>query len=450
MRFLGPTKSSNPEDRLPVLAAFKMLRRVASRYPGERQGYLETAQSYKGAMRRRYNDAFDSLMTDGPLCSADYRLKSFVKAEKCEPWKLAKPRLIFPRSPRYNLVLATWLKPFEHWLWGYLKSRHVGATGDSRIVAKGLNQVERANLILRKMRQFADCVVFEVDGKAFEAHVDVWQLREEHAVYLNAYSGDRDLARVLGKQLANKGVTSSGLKFARAGGRASGDVNTGMGNSLVMLAVVVGVMGGYGCPWDLLVDGDNALLFFPASHKSRICGSFAAVASLISGHSMVLERPVCVEEEVRFGRSAPVETERGWRMVRDWRRVLSQGASSHQHLRDPHTAVGFLHSVALCECVLSSGVPILWAYAENLRRRTQRKFDGTLRGVSDYEWLGVDLSRLGSGARAPTALARSSFSRAFGVSPEEQMAIEDMLWGTPVRYRSSCPEVGSSQCELEW
>jgi hypothetical protein len=389
-------------------------------------------------------------MEDGPLRSSDHRLKAFVKAEKWEGWKVAKPRMIFPRSPRYNLHLSTWLKPFEHWLWGNLKSRDVGGIGNSRVVAKGLNQTSRANLIVRKMRAIGDCMVFEVDGKAFEAHVDRWQLLCEHAVYESAYPRDGDLKKTLNKQLRNFGRTFSGVKFSRDGGRSSGDVNTGMGNTLVMLAVVAGVMRSLSVSrWDTLVDGDNALLFLPRYHCSRVHAEFGEVALRISGHEMTLERPVSVVEEVRFGRSAPVQTERGWKMVRDWRRVLSHTTSSHVHLREPQFLREFLHGVALCERSLCGRVPVLWKFVERLRTCTSIRRNPRLHGLRDYEALGVDLAALvDAPVEQPDDLARQSFFKAFGVCPEEQVALEESLDGFSVR--DAMPVVSYDCSELAW
>jgi len=444
-RSLGPTPYAALDARGPVLDGFSVIRRAASRFGAPSWGLLETAQAYKGSMRRRYLEAHRSMMEDGPLTAKDWLLKAFVKAEKVEGWKLAKPRMIFPRSPRYNLALASRLKPFEHWLWSNLKTRAFSGVGNSRVVAKGLNQVERANLIRRKMREVGEAVVFEVDGAAFEAHVDVWQLVEEHAVYGAAFPGDGDLLKLLGKQLQNKGVTQCGVKFGRDGGRASGDVNTGMGNSIVMLAVVAGTMGSFGgVRWDTLVDGDNALLFVEPAAASRVHANFAAVALRNSGHEMVLERPVTCVEEVRFGRSAPIQTARGWKMVCDWTRVLSCRASSHQHLHEPKFAREFLHGVSLCESVLSDGVPVLWAYANHLRELTALTSAPRLEHLGEFEMKGVDLSRLGSWAGEPDSISRQSFHRAFGVCPAEQLELEARVREAKVCYLGSDP-VQSSQ-----
>jgi hypothetical protein len=364
------------------------------------------------------------------LSSSDHVLKAFLKAEKVKGGVTSKPRMIFPRSPRYNLHLASWLKPFEHWLWSNLKTVGSSGVGKTRVVAKGLSPGRRANLIVRKFSAIPDCVVFEVDGKAFEAHCDVWQLLQEHSVYETAYPGDSGLKRTLNKQLRNFGFTRCGLRFSREGGRASGDFNTGMGNTLVMLAVIAGVMDTLRVPvFDSLVDGDNALLFLPRSWLQRVVAEFHDVALEVSGHEMVLEHAVDCIEGIRFGQSAPVKTSRGWTMVRDWRKVLSLGTSSHAHLREPRFALEFLQGVSLCELSLAREVPILGAWAESLRRATDEGVDVRLHPHGDYGYLGVDLSEVKSARYVPpTAVARRSFCLAFGVEPDEQEVIEEVLF----------------------
>jgi len=376
-------------------------------------------------MRRRYLEAERSLMLDGPLSSSDYKLRAFLKAEKRHIGSLAKPRMIFPRSPRYNLCLASWLKPFEHWLWGNLRRSAFSGAGNSRVVAKGLSPRQRANLIARKFYEVPDCVVMEVDGKAFEAHLDLWQLVQEHLVYATAYPGDGDLRRVLNHQLRNFGVTSCGVRFSREAGRASGDFNTGMGNSLVMLAVVVGCMSSLGLSvWDTLVDGDNALLFLRKADMLRVVPVFAATALKVSGHEMTLESPVDYLEGVRFGQSAPVWCEGGWTMVREWRKVISHGIASHVHLLEPRFALEWTRGVALCEASLAHGVPVLWAWTNRLLSLTDEVHRVRWDALRDYQVLGVDFARVGSRAREPDPLSRQSFHRAFGVTPYEQVQLE--------------------------
>lgn len=436
MRSLARTPVSDERCRRRFHVAIRSIMGVASRYSESRWSYLQTAHSYTGALRRRYLQAERSLMLDGPVNSGDVLLKAFLKAEKRAPENMAKPRMIFPRSSRYNLHVASWLKPFEHWLWGNLKSRVFCRDRNTRVVAKGLSPEQRANLIRRKFAEIPDCVVFEVDGKAFEAHVEKWQLEAEHTVYGAAYPGDDELQDALKHQLRNFGITSCGVRFSRSGGRASGDFNTGMGNSIIMLAVVISTMNKLGAKvWDTLVDGDNALLFLPRCDSHWVHAGFYHAAKEISGHEMTLETCVDEVEKIRFGQSAPVFVNGRWQMVRDWRKVISHGTSSHVHLRERRYASEFLEGVARCESSLARGVPILWAWCRHLLAQTDVRGRVRLHGLRDYQVLGVDLDRLSRDLPAePDEASRASFYRAFGVTPDEQIMLEKMVNQTQVRF----------------
>jgi len=440
-RSLAPTPTADPGSRLPVLRVFKRLGVLARRWGGQRWSYLETAQSYSGLLRRRYIEAETSLAEE-PIQVRDSILGAFLKAEKFGYGKYGKPRMIFPRSPRYNLALASFLKPFEHWLWGYLTGKRLFNGSNTRVVAKGLNGARRANLIVKKFKSFDDCVVFEVDGSAFEAHVDVWQLQQEHSVYLAAHAGDRELASLLARQLVNEGNTPGGVKFSRAGGRASGDFNTGMGNTLIMLAVVIGVLRHINVPFGALADGDNALVFLNRGDVARVVGEFAPLALEFSGHEMVLERPVSHIEGIRFGQSAPVELSPGrWQMVREWSKVISQMTSSHAHLQQPAFVKPFLRGVAQCELALNAGVPVIQTLAERLVRVTEGSKAVGGHFYRDYEVLGVgDDERRSARFVEPTNLARESFCRAFGLEAEAQLLVERDLWGLDLRIGPWSPE----------
>lgn len=450
-RSLAPTPLADPCNRTKVLRVFSRFKDHARTWGGSRWSYLETAQSYKGMLRRRYTEAERSLRVDGPVTRRDALLGAFLKAEKFGYEKYGKPRMIFPRSPRYNLALASFLKPFEHWLWGTLTARRLFGGSNTRVVAKGLNATARGNLIVKKMRNLASCEVFEVDGAAFEAHVDRWQLEQgEHPVYLAAHGGDAELARLLSRQLVNEGVTNNGVRFSRSGGRASGDFNTGMGNTLIMLAVVVAVLRHLNVPFDVLADGDNALVFLRQCDSGRVRACFAPLSLLFSGHEMVLEKSTCIPEQVRFGQSAPVETSPGcWKMVRDWTKVISQMTSNHAHLNQPKFVAPYVRGVAQCELAIHAGIPVAQAYAARLIQLT----DGT-RAVDDsfyrdYEVLGVEVGRRGEAKfREPTTLARESFARAFGLEPQEQLLLERRLGEASLRCDDWQPEESPWHSEL--
>jgi hypothetical protein len=410
-----------------VRAVFGLLARLAGSSGVSRWSHLQTALTYRGRLGRRYLEAERSLRMDGCLTDADSTLRPFLKAEKFNAvHKFLKPRMIFPRSARYNLSLASRLKPLEHWLWGRLTAPKVFKTGSGRVVAKGLNQRQRANLIVRKFRALTDCVACEVDGRAFEAHVGPHQLRQEHRVYRAAFPGDKVLSSLLDEQLVLRGRLSCGAKFSRPGGRASGDFNTGMGNSLIMLAVVGAVLREL-CPgqFDLLVDGDNALVFLPRGIYDRVMGVFASRVLEVSGHEVQLDSPVSVLEEIRFGQSAPVYlgANLGWSMVRDYRKVVSGALSSHRWLREPTFAREWIRGVAACELSLARGVPVLQEWALSLQSSWGGPEGVRAHPHTDYFYQGAWFAGPGDQV-AVSREARLSFARAFGLEPDAQLVLE--------------------------
>lgn len=427
MRSLGPLP---PEVFAPlgpdVTRIFKKIQRMARRYTEGKWDLSTTANSYSGALRRRYLRAEESLLLDGLSGPSDWRLKCFLKAEKVNPTvKFQKPRLIYPRTPRYNLELASRLKPFEHWVWGRLTSERVFSKGVGRCVLKGLNPRQRANLLVRKFKSLEDCVCFEADGKAWEAHVGPDGLKPEHDVYMAAFPRDRRLRYLLSKQLSLEGVLPCGAKFSRKGGRASGDYNTGMGNSLLMLAICAGVLNTFGIPFDLAVDGDNCLVFLRGVDASRVIAYFGSMVTQQSGQELVLEKPVRVVEEIRFGQSAPVFLGEGlgWTMVRDYRKVISGALSSHRWLREPLFAKEWCVGVLRCELSLSIGLPVLQAWVLACLR--DMDFKGAVREHPhrDYQAIGAWFAREEE-SRDVSEACRVSFERAFGLTVPEQLLLE--------------------------
>lgn len=433
-RSLGPVPW---EDDRPLGSQFvKSVGRIcglAKAFSQPKWSYLETAKTYDGALRRRYLDAERSLRVDGPVRGSDSYLRAFLKAEKLGVGKWSKPRMIFPRDPRYNLALASYLKPLEHWLWGRLTAKRLFKGSNTRVVGKGLSPRQRANLIVRKFKQFEDCVVFEVDGKAFEAHVSSRQLQQEHRIYRAAYPRSPGLVRLLSRQMELKGVTAGGWKFSRPGGRASGDYNTGMGNTLIMLCAVVSALHDV-ATFDVLADGDNALIFLPGKIADGIIETFSQRVLDQCGHEMTLEKPTRCLEAIRFGQSAPIYLGHGlgWTMCRDYLKVLSGWSASHRWLSEPKGGRRWLAGVARCELSLSRGIPVLQAIALKAHLATESEKLLRLDAYRDYFVVGAWLAS-SKAVIQPTLEGRLSFERAFGVTPDVQKQLEavDVVLGHP-------------------
>lgn len=434
-RTLGETVRASDSGLLAFERAARRLRRLLnSRITNvEPWSHQEVVASYPaGRLRNRYERARMSLLADGYCGPEDARIKAFVKSEKYNPLLLkCKPRLIMARTPRYNLELAAYLKPFEHAAYAGMRGRKdLSNATTTRWIAKGLDGTERACLIRRKLAGFKDPRVFEVDGRAFEAHFCREVLISEHRWYNNHFRSGR-LARLLSYQLENVGRTEGGLRYRAPGVRASGDFNTGLGNTLTMCTLVLVSHGdvelakGSRATWDTFADGDNALIFVEAADLdiwTRVLpGSF-----LKCGFEAEVGRPTGVLEEVEFGQSRPVRRAAGWTMVRNPYKVLSGAYCGHRHYGELSGGLRILRCVAMCEAFINRGVPVLQAYAHAMLKATRhlrlpRSFE-----PENYEyqcvvrndnwqkehWDEVSLeSRLG-------------FARAWGIPVEEQMRLE--------------------------
>lgn len=390
----------------------------------------EIVAKYSGRWRKRYERALETYHERG-LEPKDSRIKAFVKREKVVLHKgKNKPRMIWGRDPVYNLLLASYLHPIEGELYRRLKTPRRCLVPPTRMVAKGLNPKQRASLIRRKMLGVKDCVVFEIDMTAFEAHHGEWFLALEHETY-KKMNPDPMLAHLLGQQVHNKGSTSNRVRFSRRGGRASGDYNTGLGNSLAMVAMSLAAMDFVvpGSQYDILVDGDNALLFMPQSVVERVVEGLPRVF-LCFGHEAKLERPTRVAEEVRFGQSAPLEVAKGeWTMVREPMKVLSGMFTSHRHYQELRGGKSIAKTIAQCELVLNCGVPILQRYAElaleelvGVSHAKNPEPDNYLQAqvLKDKAW---QQKR----SRQVSDVARDSFARAFGIGAADQILIEQTM-----------------------
>lgn len=419
------------------LRHFGVVMRLLRRVSFARIGHLQVAsvqsvvESYKVArLRVRYEAAALSLQQDGPATPKDARVKAFVKGEKLLRYKVNKPRVIMGRDPRYNLELATYLKPLEHVLYPALRGFGSKFLTRTRLVGKGLNGYERAALIRKKLYSRPGLVAVEIDGVSFESHFCKSVLQSEHSFYVSFYQGDaaKRLAQLLSWQLEFNGRGEAGLKFTAEGVRASGDFNTGLGNTLVMLSLVY--MVAQRCPgkFDVLADGDNALLFIPECHLgvwrdrvAEVCGT--------AGFEMTIEQPTADMRRVVFGQSKPFFDGDRWKMVRDPLKVLSHAASGYQHYHDLRGGVKVLKSVAYCEAVLGAGVPILQAYAQALLAATSG-FTFSKAEPEDYLYRqlvskGIDWAA--ARVMPVTARARVDFEVSFGISPEDQVRWEAFL-----------------------
>jgi len=164
----------------------------------------QTVNLFPANKRKVYQRAHEELSRVG-FSPKDARLKSFVKFEKQDVSKA--PRIINPRSPKYNLLLARYLKHSEH---KYFKAINKCFRQRTRAtVFKGMDAAESAQCLYDKWKQFKEPVAIGLDATKFDMHVSREALQYEHSFYLKSRfmtSSKQELRDLLRLQLDNTGT----------------------------------------------------------------------------------------------------------------------------------------------------------------------------------------------------------------------------------------------------
>lgn len=400
-----------------------LLSNVGVHRPIDRAQFLEY---YSGRRQQCYARAVSSL-EEQPLTEADFGIKkAFVKAEKIN--FTAKPdpapRVIQPRDPRYNVEVGVYLRPLEHSIYHGIAQVFGGPT-----VMKGYTAEGVATQLRDMWDQFADPVAVGLDASRFDQHVRRQMLQWEHAVYTSCYR-DVHSARLrwlLKGQLLNKGYLQASdgrIKYVVDGSRMSGDMNTALGNCLIMCALVHTLSAERGVKTRLANNGDDCIVIMERRDLSRFSKGLKEWF-LEFGFNMKVEDPVTTFECIEFCQSHPVYDGEKWVMVRNYRTCLSKDACCV--VKDYGwgvDALRWLASVGECGLSMSGGIPVMQEYYQAFRRN-----GGDARVIACVAESGM--AQLARGmhreAREPTEAARVSFFKAFGLLPSAQVVLEERL-----------------------
>lgn len=429
-RVLGDVPAPTAQGLRMLRSGLARVRRwLLKKHQFTRHSYEDILAQYSGAKRTKYEAAAESLK-HSPVERWDARVTLFVKGEKRNEDDLKDPRVIQFRTPRYNIELATYLRPIEHAFLRYKGCRR--GLRRSYVIAKGRDSVERASLIAYKMQQFGDPVCVPLDAKRFDKHVAAEVLEEEHAVY-NAVWNDKTLRALLSYQIRNKGKSMGGIKYKVVGNRMSGDYNTGLGNCLIMAAMVEEWLRGLKLVrFDYFADSDDCLVFIERTDLQQLLNGVDE-AFLQYGQEVTVDEVAYELWDIKHCQAKPVATAGGVRMIRDWRKVVSQAFCGYSHYHDPVGGMRVAKSVAQCELVLNAGVPILQPMAQHMLHLLEPLKLAALDLRDKSSWLAlIEAKRrhfdwTNDVSLPITEEARSSFERVFGLSKEEQIAIERRL-----------------------
>jgi len=378
---------------------------------------------YKGNKLKRYTEAVESLAVLS-IKESDSWLSTFVKAEKinltakCDP----APRVIQPRKPRYNVEVGRYLRHAEE-----IVFKGINKLFGGRTIFKGINADRAGEDMYELWNSFKDPVGIGMDASRFDQHVSVEALEYEHSMWLSLFSIDErvELAKLLSWQRSNRGLArcpDGSIKYRVEGCRMSGDMNTSSGNCFLMCSTV----------WNWCVNqkiqkfrlannGDDCMLVVERRDLDKAtCGLKEYYTSL--GFTMKVEKPVFVLEHVEFCQTRPILVNGKYRMVRNLHQSLSKDLHSLNDLSNQVNLETWVSAVGSGGRVVNDGVPVMAKFFEQYPLYHGAK-TGVTRSVHD-SWL-YKFHRSGNyQGLDPTDEARFSFWLAFGLTPDEQLALE--------------------------
>lgn len=404
---------------------FKVLRRTpivaVDQYP----------QLYTGRKQQLYQRAADSLKVR-ELSQRDAIVSTFVKAEKVNFSSKGDPapRVIQPRSPRYNLMVGRYLKLFEAEL----------CHGFERVcgwpvVLKGRNADQVGQVLEDHWRSFDAPVAIGLDASRFDQHVSQDALKWEHSVYNGVFQSD-ELRRLLRWQLHNRGISrveGYRVDYSVEGCRMSGDINTGMGNCLLMSSIVIAFCESVGIKFRLANNGDDCVLFVEQPDLPKLGG--IAGWFLDFGFTLTQEKPVYVLEQVEFCQAQPVRIGGSYRMVRNIRSAPSKDCVSLLPWDNQSSFAAWAHAISSCGLSLTRGVPIWEAFYTHISTA------GAQKEYAEQAVAESGMSYMSRGVRdcVVDEEARYSFYLAFGIAPDVQRAIEQWYMSGSLQYQPPRP-----------
>lgn len=397
----------------------QLLKYVPPTTPYTREQFLNT---YVGRKYTRYANAYHNLDVTGGLRPKHAYTSEFTKCEKTN--RTAKPdgapRVINPRSYEYNAEVGRYIKAVEKKLYRGIAEIYGDVT-----VMKGLNADQVGTAFAEKWAQFDDPVAIGADAKRFDQHCSVPGLKKEHSVYNRIYS-DKYLAWMLRQQLKRRGFgrcRDGVIKLWVAGGRCSGDMNTGLGNCVLMCLMVLEVMETLGIRHLLANNGDDCVIIMERADLDRM-EAFTA-EFLKFGYTMVLEDPVDQLELVEFCQARPIQVRQGeWRMVRNLDSLAKDLVSVKPCENQEQWDVA-RKSISDCGLSLAGDVAVVGAFYRMLQRGAETANTHSYH-ANDSEVTGMQILARGVHAgREVDDVCRVSMWRAFGLTPDRQCAMEE-------------------------
>lgn len=370
---------------------------------------MEVINCYKGGKKAAYLRAAENLRVNG--YQEKFKVVSmFVKPDRYPEDDCVEkdPRAIQYRKMEFNLALSRYIKAFEHEIYATLT---MGVVSQTRVIAKGLNNYERAELMLDKDSYFSQPVYLLLDHSRFDSTINQTHLRTTHKKYQRAFRSNW-LQKLLNAQLVNKGFSKNGIVYRAKGTRMSGDPDTGCGNTVVNLDCLIGFLSICGIrKYDLILDGDDSVLWIEKTDLSKIRLEIFEQLGFMTKCEMVYDII-----DVEFCQCKIIRAQRPV-LVRNPLRMMSHTQVSRK-IYPRHHIKHWLSGVGLCEMSSAQGIPVSQAYGAYLFKQSAKQIYD-----DDTRWK-MELLNIQTKEIEVTAQARLDYWQAWGVPISLQLLLE--------------------------
>jgi len=356
----------------------------------------------------------------------DFLIKMFVKTEKTENYKKVDPvpRAVQPRSIQAHIEIGRFIRPLEHEIYKAIDNMF-----NSPTIMKGLNADQVGEIVHKKWSKFKNPCAIGIDAARFDQTVSVQALKWTHSIYKECYKGeDREyLTEMLGFLINNQGIayTTDGyrIKYSVRGCRMSGDMDTALGNCLIMGSVCHWIKRTSLIDCEVLNNGDDCQLIFERD-SIPIISQTILLAGATFGFNLKVEEPVYLIEHIDFCQQRPVAIGNTYRMVRDPYVATCKDTIMIMKPNSTKSLDLWRNTVCTGGLALTDGIPVMPQFYKALGR------DSITTKVAPH-FAKVDESgfwRLGKGMkyqnREVADNTRLSFWRAFGITVDQQLETE--------------------------
>lgn len=232
------------------------------------------------------------------------------------------------------------------------------------------------------------------------------------------------------------------------GTRSSGDLNTSLGNCILMCGMVFAYAMEVRVDIELMNNGDDCVVILETSSVVRFTAGLDAWFRN-RGFAMTVEPTVYEFERIEFCQSHPVLLSSGWRMVRNQHAVFVKDPMCLVSVTTDRLFRRWLAAVGECGLHSAAGVPVQEAFYRCFLRNAR----GIRPGRRFFRHVFANTSRLefayGVKAAVITPESRASYWEAFGVLPSEQILVEKLLDNYVIKdwtgFEVSHDEVGDLQ-----